>query len=424
MEGYERLPICPTIGDFYTLLENWLTKCLVLKKKCDGIYACEDDNTISSLNSNCDINAFFDNWFKKSNINLSKAFSLTNHLLKCQSLENDSKLKSITVNRSPSTIENWKILNEKLGTAVPHSKTLHNQYCRAIKWWSKSFKFDNFEHFTLKELDKVFKFLNKKSVGTDKVPFCFMPFLKDHKAKLLFAINKSVFSTSKFDKKFLQSRVIFIDKSNGKKRPLCIINRLACIVEKLVSNRLMEIIVKAKCLDNRYGFIEGRNVESLQIDLFMKIWEMKFEKRKTAIISYDLSCAYDMTNHMKLVIKVKKFIQRHVGLKDIKRYSIIFGFCYRWLQNRYVRLDGYKSWSFKMERGLPQGSPFSCLLFTIYYNFRSSEHEYFYADDTNVLVSGDSWKNVETKILKINADFKLWCLNNDMQVNLNKTNIC
>ena len=235
IKDYDKLPNNPTISDFYNLWKSWLNKCLVLRKNVTsyGIFTKRDFG-ILNLNSQESINGFFDEWIRDANSNLSDAFSLAKHLLDCKDAEKDSKMYELNINKSSNVIESWYKLKEKIGNKPNFNKKLYNQYCRAIVWWKKQFKYKNFEYFSLIELNKALKTMNKRSIGIDRVPFAFFPFLDHHKKKLLNAINNALFNKDNFSHKLLQSRLIFIEKSNGKKRPLSIINRLACVIEKLI----------------------------------------------------------------------------------------------------------------------------------------------------------------------------------------------
>ena len=73
-----------------------------------------------------------------------------------------------------------------------------------------------------------------------------------------------------------------------------------------------------------------------------------------------------------------------------------------------------------------QGSPYSPILYVLFFNFKSesAEKEYYFADDVHFFMVGMNWKEVEDAILKLEIEFKSWCNRNGQKVNEKKTTVC
>ena len=131
------------------------------------------------------------------------------------------------------------------------------------------------------------------------------------------------------------------------------------------------------------------------ISLFVeKIYDI-LENGKFAIATFlDLSKAFDLVNHNYLLRKLEHYGIRGTALNWITSY----------LQNRrqYVHYNNAKSSMLNISCGVPQGSILGPLFFIIYINDLhqqvNSLHITLYADDTNLLISGD---NIENTILEL-----------------------
>jgi len=70
VNGYETLPDNPSINDLYTMWQSWLNGCLIIKRSSGGLFT-EKDQKLYSLNTEEDINGYFNNWIRNANTNLS-----------------------------------------------------------------------------------------------------------------------------------------------------------------------------------------------------------------------------------------------------------------------------------------------------------------------------------------------------------------
>lgn len=79
-----------------------------------------------------------------------------------------------------------------------------------------------------------------------------------------------------------------------------------------------------------------------------------------------------------------------------------------------------------IEYGVPQGSILGPLLFLLYINDLPDMSEHFavlFADDCSSVIRDSSMTAVENAIRKSLENFEAWFANNNLKLNLNKTNL-
>lgn len=131
----------------------------------------------------------------------------------------------------------------------------------------------------------------------------------------------------------------------------------------------------------------------------------------------DLSKAFDSVSHNKLIDYLNQIGIKHKALALFTSY----------LENRShkVQINSIKSSSKHMSQGLPQGTVLSPLLYIIYViglsKLQIEGNLYSYADDTALIVTGETWESVakiaENSLKKIIN----WFSNNNLTLNNNKT---
>lgn len=186
------------------------------------------------------------------------------------------------------------------------------------------------------------------------------------------------------------------------------------VLEKILHSRLIEHLNRMDFFFSRqYGFRAFSNTTSCAIDLIDHICEQIDKGHVVTGIFLDLSKAFDMVVHDKLLEKLEQCGVRGVVLKLFESY----------LSDRYqyVSFKGTHSSRLRVNCGVPQGSCLGPLLFLIYINSISSLmiqcKLYLYADDTAMFYASPS-----AHLNKIKAESDLMVLNSFLESNGLKLN--
>ena len=170
-------------------------------------------------------------------------------------------------------------------------------------------------------------------------------------------------------------------------RPISLLPQFSEILEKLFNDRLCKFIDKYKLLtDSQYGFRTNRSTALALTELTEEITNATDNKKFVIGTFIDLKKAFDTINHNILITKLEQYGIRGVVLNWVRSY----------LERRqqFVMMDGSKSECLDIVCGVPQGSVLGPMLFNMYINdicnVSKSLKFILFADDTNILVSGEN----------------------------------
>ena len=135
------------------------------------------------------------------------------------------------------------------------------------------------------------------------------------------------------------------------------------------------------------------------------------------LLSWDLAKAFDTVNHQILLDKLYNYGIRGNAHNLIKSY----------LGNRRqkVKLNNITSQLESVDIGVPQGTILVPLLFLLYINDLlldiPEDSIGLYADDTAIVTSAKTWKEVETKMNETLHKISTWQAHNKLSLNTDKT---
>ena len=168
--------------------------------------------------------------------------------------------------------------------------------------------------------------------------------------------------------------------------------------------------------DSQYGFRKNRTTSMPLGNLTSKIWNSLNRRQKLTSVSVDLEGAYDRVVPSILIERLEE-----AGLNE----DII-----RVVRNLLIDREANitieeESFSYRPERGLPQGSPVSPILYILYSAsipkyIPNSVHINMYADDIVVYKEITSEED-ETQLQEALNGLMRWCDDSGMKINPDKT---
>ena len=146
-----------------------------------------------------------------------------------------------------------------------------------------------------------------------------------------------------------------------------------------------------------------------------------YEKRLiTGAVFVDLSAAYDMFNHRRLLSQLLD-MTGDVHLTDLIRTM---------LESRrfFVALNGKNLSRWRRQRnGLTQGSVLAPMLFNIYTTdqlIHADTHSFIYADDLCIRSQGNDFNNIEASLTSALSTMTTYYDTNKLRANTSKTQVC
>lgn len=278
-------------------------------------------------------------------------------------------------------------------------------------------------------IDIITKLKNKKAVGTDQITIEFLKIIKFYIAVPLVHIANLMFNKGKFPQAVKKAIITPVFKGKNKEdiknyRPITLLNNISKILEQLISRRIVNFMNKNKIFSTfQNGYLRGRSTERAIYQALHNILNEINNKKKVNGIFLDLSKAFDAVDHERLLKKLYYMGIRGIAHDLIKSY----------LSDRYQQIKAtdenndqiFSNWD-RIVRGVPQGSILGPLLFILYVNDLpdvSNNTVLSYADDTSIIISGESTEDLKRKTVNSINQVKEWFDENILTLNLEKTQI-
>ena len=273
------------------------------------------------------------------------------------------------------------------------------------------------------EVHSVIKgFKNKATLDTKIGPLKLANSSLNFTTALAKVINTS-FNQGVFPNALKVARVVPIHKDGTKTdvsnyRPISLLSSFSKIYEKLMHTRIIGFLNgNGSLFENQYGFRPGRSCEHALLNAQNEILHALNKKEIALLLLIDFSKAFDVIEHPIMLKKLEHYGIRGIALEWFRSY----------LSNReqFVTINNTDSQSKQIEYGVPQGSILGPLLFVIYINDLPEISDIakfiLYADDANIIVTGQCIDEVVSKINEVITKLLKWVDSNGLALNLKKT---
>jgi len=205
----------------------------------------------------------------------------------------------------------------------------------------------------------------------------------------------------------------------GNYRPISILNSLSKVFEKVINLKIRNFIQNTIGFDeNQYGFLEKSGTESAIAATLEQIYDALDEGYYVGAVFIDLTKAFDVVNHSKLLERLDDLGIRGISNDLLKSYLTNRSQC--------VKINNVCSNELNIKTGVPQGSLLGPLLYLLYI-MNIPKHKMIssyniYADDTNLIAKSKTLDELEKTI---NKDLRLlseWLDLSELAINVKKTN--
>ena len=371
---------------------------------------------------------YFKNFFTKNALNIKNTWKGIKSIIH---LSHNNKSQNISLSVNKKLVTDPKIVAETFnGYFTTIASNLQSKIHHFGNDFSYFLKNENPATFFIKPTNNIEvvnvinTFNSSKALGPTSIPTNIFHLIKFNVAKPLVDIINLSFEKGIYIDDLKISKVIPIFKDKGSEmdhtnyRPISLLSNINKIIEKLMHERLYTFLEYHKCIyELQFGFRAGHSTTHALLDLTEDIRKNIDNNLFTVGVFIDLQKAFDTVDHNILLEKLNHYGVRGKANEWFRSY----------LNNRkqFVSISGQNSSLMEMKYGVPQGSVLGPLLFLIYINDLHQAIKYsktrHFADDTNLLISNSSLKQLKKHLNKDLKTLTTWLKANKISLNASKT---
>ena len=343
-----------------------------------------------------------------------------------------SILKEVTGTESPcdetlpdmvnkDTVNTFNSYFAKVGKNIQNQLGVHFEFSPNN---NPGFCFGNETPETVKKLINRIK--TKVATGYDRIPSRIIKDLSEVAASDIATLINLSYKTCTFPSQLKHAiiRTIFKNKGNCNEpefyRPISVLSIISKIFERSATDQIIGYLEENdKLYDGQHAYRRKHSTASCLIEITDYIHSKLEEKKLVGLVSTDLSKAFDTLSHPQLLSKLQGLGFGASSVNWIRSY----------LTNRtqQVKMNGVLSDESVVEAGVPQGSILGPVLFIAFTaDFSKSFEECkitAYADDTQLLVVGNSVGDIKEKVEAALSRAQGWFSANSLKINPTKSEI-